>query len=104
GIPILVGIGVDVIIHLLHRMSEEGPGHILRALQTTGWAAALSTATTVLSFASLSVASSQGIRSLGILIVLGLTTVTVAAFVAVPLGWMTTWKIRGQLPQDLIED
>jgi len=98
GIPILMGIGIDVVIHLLHRMSEEGPGRILRALGTTGMAAALSAATTILSFASLSAAGNQGIRSMGLLIVLGLSLVTLAAFTAVPLGWMTTWKFRKQLP------
>jgi predicted RND superfamily exporter protein len=103
GIPILMGIGVDVIIHLLHRLYEEGPGRIRRAMETTGWAAGLSTATTVLSFASLSFASNQGVRSLGLLILLGLTLVTLAAFVIVPLGWMTTWKVKGELPDDVDE-
>lgn len=99
GIPILMGIGVDVVIHLLHRMSEEGPGKVLRALATTGTAAALSSATTILSFASLSAAGNQGIRSMGLLIVLGLSLVTLAAFTAVPLGWMTTWRVRNQVPK-----
>ena len=36
GIPILIGIGVGVIIHLLHRISIEGPGRIWYALKTTG--------------------------------------------------------------------
>ncbi len=99
GIPILMGIGIDVVIHLLHRMSEEGPGRVLRALSTTGRAAALSAATTILSFASLSAASNQGVRSLGLMIVLGLSLVTVAAFTVVPLGWMTTWRVRDQLPR-----
>ena len=98
GIPILMGIGIDVVIHLLHRMSEEGPGRILRDLGTTGMAAALSAATTILSFASLSAAGNQGIRSMGLLIVLGLSLVTLAAFTAVPLGWMTTWRMRKQVP------
>jgi len=98
GIPILMGIGIDVVIHLLHRMSEEGPGKVLRALATTGTAAALSAATTILSFAALSAASNKGVQSLGLMIVLGLSLVTLAAFTAVPLGWMTTWRVRKQLP------
>ena len=61
-------------------------------------AAALSAATTILSFASLSAAGNQGIRSMGLLIVLGLSLVTLAAFTAVPLGWMTTWRMRKQVP------
>jgi len=97
GVPILMGIGIDVVIHLLHRMAEEGPGRILKALATTGMASALSAATTILSFAALTAAGNQGVRSLGLMIVLGLALVTVAGFTAVPLGWMTTWKVRGQV-------
>ncbi len=97
GIPILMGIGVDVIIHLMHRVDEEGPGGVRRALATTGWASALSSATTVLSFASLSVAEHQGVRSMGHLIVLGLSLVTLAGFVLVPLGWSSIWRMQGKV-------
>jgi uncharacterized protein len=101
GVPILMGIGVDVVIHLLHRLKEEGPGRVRIALSTTGWASGLSAATTILSFAALSIASAQGIRSLGLLIVLGLSLVAVGGLVLVPLGWMTAWKVRGELPKGL---
>ncbi len=100
GIPILLGIGVDVVIHLLHRLAEEGPGRVMKALTTTGWAAGLSAATTVLSFASLAVASNRGIRSLGMLVLVGLTSVTLFAFMMVPTGWMTAWKIKGDVPSE----
>jgi predicted RND superfamily exporter protein len=93
GIPILLGIGVDVIIHLLHRLDEEGPGRVRVALATTGWASGLSTVTTVVSFAALSLATHRGVQSLGLMIVLGLSLITVAGFVLVPLGWMTNWKL-----------
>jgi len=92
GIPILMGIGIDVVIHLLHRIREEGPGGVWRALRTTGWAAIMSAATTLISFASLALADSRGVQGLGKLIVLGLSMVVVAAFVLVPLGWMTAWR------------
>jgi hypothetical protein len=101
GIPILLGLGIAAVIHLLHRLAEEGPGRIWKALSTTGWAAALCTTTTVVSFASLSFAGSQGVRSLGMLVVVGLTAVTLAAFVLLPLGWAAVWKVRGQLPEEL---
>jgi predicted RND superfamily exporter protein len=101
GVPILMGIGVDVVIHLLHRLHEEGPGRVRHALQTTGWASGLSAATTILSFAALSVASAEGIQSLGLLIVMGLTLVAAAGLTLVPLGWMTAWKVGGDLPRDL---
>ncbi|MFH1469947.1 MAG: MMPL family transporter [Pseudomonadota bacterium] len=101
GIPILLGLGIAAVIHLLHRLAEEGPGRIGKALATTGWAALLCTTTTVVSFASLSFAGSQGVRSLGLLVVVGLTAVTLAAFVLLPLGWAAVWKVRGQVPESL---
>jgi hypothetical protein len=99
GIPILFGIGIDVVIHLLHRMAEEGPGRLLKALATTGWASGLSAATTILSFAALTLASSQGVRSLGQLVVVGLTAVTLCALVMLPLAWATAWKLGGLIPE-----
>lgn len=98
GIPIVIGIGIDVIIHLLHRISEEGPGRIRFALQTTGFASFISAATTILSFSSLLFASNRGLHSMGKMIVVGLTLVTLVAFIAVPLGWMSTWFTRNQAP------
>lgn len=99
GLPILLGMGVDTVIHLLHRLDEEGPGRVRQALATTGWATGLSTATTVVSFAALALATHRGVQSLGLMIVLGLTLVTTAGFVFVPLGWMTAWKVAGKLPK-----
>ena len=94
GFPILMGVGIDVIIHLLHRISEEGPGRIGFAMRTTGVAALLSVSTTMLSFASLLIAKNGGINSLGTLIVIGLFLVSLAAFVMVPLCWMNFYNKR----------
>jgi hypothetical protein len=99
GLPILLGMGVDTVIHLLHRLDEEGPGRVRQALATTGWATGLSTATTVVSFAALALATHRGVQSLGLMIVLGLSLVTLAGFVFIPLGWMTAWKVTGKLPR-----
>lgn len=99
GIPIVLGIGIDVMIHLIHRLEEEGPGGIIKSLSTTGWASALGTSTTVVAFAALSLGSSQGIRSLGLLVLLGEVAVTIAGFVLIPLGFATQWAItRKQAP------
>ncbi len=98
GIPIVLGIGVDVMIHLVHRLHQEGPGSILKALATTGWASALGTSTTVVAFAALSFASARGVRSLGLVVLLGESAVTVAGFVLVPLGFATVWRMQGRTP------
>lgn len=100
GIPILLGIGVDVVIHLLHRLREEGPGGVRRALRTTGVAAGLSTLTTVCSFLSLTLAGNRGVRSLGMLVVLGLIVVFMVSAAMLPLMWSAGWKVSGRAPAD----
>lgn len=100
GVPILLGIGVDVVIHLLHRLAEEGPGGVRRALSTTGVAATISTLTTVLSFCSLTLAGNRGIRSLGLLVVIGLIAVFMASAILLPTAWAAGWKVTGRAPAD----
>lgn len=104
GVPIVLGIGVDVMIHLIHRLKEEGPGRIMKSLATTGFASALGTSTTVVAFAALSFASSQGVRSLGLLVLLGESSVTVAGLVLVPLGFATMWRMQGKSPTEVDDD
>ncbi|TVQ87333.1 MAG: hypothetical protein EA397_18625 [Deltaproteobacteria bacterium] len=100
GVPILLGIGIDVVIHLLHRLQEEGPGGVRRAWRTTGVASAISTATTVASFGALLLASSRGVRSLGLLVVIGLSTLTIVGALLLPLAWATGWRVTGKAPGD----
>jgi hypothetical protein len=104
GIPILLGIGVDVVIHLAHRLREEGPGGIRRALMTTGVAAGISTVTTICSFASLSFAGNRGVRSLGMVVVIGLTVVALVSALTLPLMWSAGWKISGKAPSEQARD
>lgn len=100
GIPILLGIGIDVIIHLLHRLREEGPGGVRRVFATTGIAATLSVVTTVASFAALSLATSRGVQSLGFVVTIGLSTVFLVAVGLVPLAWSAGWRWHGKAPGD----
>jgi hypothetical protein len=106
GVPILLGIGVDVIIHLLHRLREEGRGGVRRAWATTGVASVVSTATTVASFSALMLADARSVASLGLLVAVGLTVVTVVGALLLPLAWTTGWRLdtlrevnAGRLPQ-----
>lgn len=102
GIPILLGIGIDVIIHLLHRLAEEGPGGVRRALSTTGVAATISTLTSVASFFSLTMAGNRGIQSMGVLVVFGLSTVFLVSTLLLPLAWAAGWRMTGRAPSDTI--
>lgn len=88
ALPILLGIGVDVVIHLLHRF--EGEGSVWEGLRSAGWAAAVSTATTLAAFSSLVVAGNRGVRSVGQVVVIGLGMVAVVAALGCALGWSAT--------------
>ena len=86
GLPILLGIGVDLVIHLAHRLNTDG---LRVAYRTVGVAAVLSTLTTIASFAALNVASSGAIRTLGQLVAVGLGILTPVSAAVLALGWLT---------------
>lgn len=85
ALPILLGIGIDVVVHLAHRLRREG--RVGPAYRTVGVAAVLSTLTTVASFVALMASGSGGARSLGQLVVLGLLTTTTTSAAVLALAW-----------------
>jgi predicted RND superfamily exporter protein len=82
-IPLVIGIGIDDGIHMLHRYKEEGPGSIPKVVQNTGKAIFLTTATTCLAFSSFLVAEHPG-RPMGGTPVLGLIMAFIAAIIFLP--------------------
>ncbi len=86
GIPICVGTGIEFAIFLMHRLEEEGPYGVKRAMLTSGLASVLCMVTTLLGFASLIFASNRGIRSLGLLVVAADFVHALAGFVMLPAG------------------
>ena len=90
GFPLLVGIGVAASVHILHRYRQEGPGRVASVVRHTGLAVFLSTATTMIGFGSLSLASNRAISSLGVVLLLGVGACLVTATVFLPslLAWM----------------
>jgi hypothetical protein len=83
-IPLVIGIGIDDGIHILHRYKEEGKGSLPKVVQNTGKAILLTTATTCLAFSSFLVASHPGMRPMGGTPVLGLIMAFVAAIIFLP--------------------
>ncbi len=80
--PILIGTGVDYGAHLAHRAKQEGS--VREAARTTGRAIALSGVTTLIGFGSLILGNHWGVRSLGILLTLGIFFTLVAALIVLP--------------------
>ncbi|KPK73494.1 hypothetical protein AMJ87_01550 [candidate division WOR_3 bacterium SM23_60] len=71
GLPMIVGIGIDDGVHLLHRYQYEGLKKTPVVLKSTGKAILLTSLTTMAGFGSLSLASYRGWASLGILLAVG---------------------------------
>ena len=82
ALPILIGTGVDYGVHLAHRAKQEGS--IYKAARTTGRAIALSGLTTLIGFGSLLLGNHWGVRSLGLVLVIGIFASLVAALVVIP--------------------
>jgi hopanoid biosynthesis associated RND transporter like protein HpnN len=90
GIPLIIGIGIDDGVHILHRYRVEGPGKIRAVFSSTGKAVMLTSITTMLAFGSLSFATHRGLGGLGIVLFIGVGTCFLTSVLILPalLGWM----------------
>ncbi len=78
AVPILIGIGVDGGIHLVHRYRENGDfGATRRAILLTNL-------TSLIGFGCLLLASHRGLRSLGLIMALGCAACLVATLAVLP--------------------
>lgn len=83
-IPLLLGMGVDSGIHLVHRARAEGLAPSQLMATTTARAVVYSAITTMVSFGSLSLSSHRGMMSLGQTLVIGLALTLFANLVVLP--------------------
>lgn len=82
ALPLLMGIGIDNGIHLIHNFREQGCiQELFRGILTPIF---LSTLTTILGFGSLSLVSHQGLASFGQIMTLGSMSCFLASFILVP--------------------
>ncbi|MQY55982.1 MAG: MMPL family transporter [Dehalococcoidia bacterium] len=83
-IPLVIGIGIDDGIHIVHRYLEEGKGSLPQVIQLTGKAIFLTTATTCLAFSSFLFSSHPSMRSLSLIPIIGLSLCFFGAIVFLP--------------------
>ncbi len=81
-LPLVIGIGVTNGIHILNRYAEEQTPSVLT--RSTGKAVIVSGLTSIAGFGSLSLAEHRGIRSLGLVMSVGLATCMIAGLTFVP--------------------
>jgi predicted RND superfamily exporter protein len=84
--PMLIGLGVDSAVHILHRYHEGGDrlnmGHTRRAVILTAL-------TTIIGFGALVIAHHRGLRSLGLVMAIGSTACMLSSIIVLPalLAW-----------------
>jgi len=96
SVPILIGLGVDSSVHILHRYHEGGPTRF--SLGSTRRAVILTALTTIIGFGCLIIAHHRGLRSLGIVMAIGSTACLLSSVILLPaaLKWLEGKSISRQ--------
>jgi hopanoid biosynthesis associated RND transporter like protein HpnN len=84
ALPLIVGVGVDNGVHVLHDWRGRRPGTNYRLGSATGRGVLVAALTTVLGFGTLMTSRHQGMASLGLVLALGVSFCMVAALVWLP--------------------
>ena len=72
ALPLLLGIGIDDGVHIVHRYRHEGAGNVPRVLGSTGRAVLLTSLTTMAAFGSFALGLYRGFVSMGIILAVGI--------------------------------
>lgn len=84
ALPLIIGIGIDDGVHLIHRYKHEGKGSVFTVFSSTGKAITITSLTTMLAFGSLVFAVYRGYGSLGIALFIGVGTCLLASILILP--------------------
>ncbi|MEJ2430883.1 MAG: MMPL family transporter [Deltaproteobacteria bacterium] len=84
ALPLLLGIGVDSGIHMVHRMRAAPPPSGLLLETSTARAVLYSSLTTICSFGNLAVSPHRGMASMGVLLTIGIFFTLICTLVVLP--------------------
>jgi hopanoid biosynthesis associated RND transporter like protein HpnN len=94
-LPLMVGIGVAYGIYVVQRFREDGEATFYS--KSTGRAVVLSALTTIVAFGSMIIGAHRGIRSLGLVMIIGILACGMAALALLPafleIARRKRWKI-----------
>ncbi|UCH11119.1 MAG: MMPL family transporter [Fidelibacterota bacterium] len=90
ALPLILGIGIDDGVHIVHRWRREGPSSTRTVFASTGKAILLTSLTTMLAFGSMSFSIWRGYGSLGIALVIGVGACFLTSVIILPgiIGWL----------------
>jgi predicted RND superfamily exporter protein len=84
AIPLIIGIGIDDGVHILHRYKIEGEENTRKVYSSTGKAIIITSLTTMLSFGSLVFATYRGFGSMGLALFIGVGMCLLATILVLP--------------------
>ncbi len=84
ALPIIIGIGIDDGVHMLHRYVIEGRNSISKVTKFTGKAILLTSLTTMISFGSIGLATHRGLASMGTVLALGVGSCFISSAFLLP--------------------
>lgn len=84
ALPMILGIGADNGVHMIHRFREEHEASIDFLFGSTGKALLITYLDTLTSFLGLAIASHQGLAQLGRVVILGITCCTAVGILFLP--------------------
>jgi predicted RND superfamily exporter protein len=90
GLPLIIGIGIDDGVHILHRWKHEGPGKIRVVFASTGKAILLTSLTTMFAFGSLMFSAFPAFGQFGGALFLGVAACFLTTAIILPgiLGYI----------------
>lgn len=86
-LPTILGMAIDQSIHLYRRYQEEGEGSLRYIVMKSGGASAMCTLTTILGYFGMVTASHNGLKTIGVLAILGSIAILVATMSIMP-AWL----------------
>ena len=93
--PVLIGIGIDSSVHLLHRIKTSPDKDMPYVLSHTGKAVMMTTVTTLMGFGSLYFVNHPGLASFGLVTVIGMSLCLLLTLTMVPALYLVIYKPKG---------
>ena len=84
ALPLILGIGIDDAVHVLHAVKRRGVNQLPDILRHTGRALLLTSLTTSIAFGSIAFSSHVGFAGMGFLLVLGVVSCFISSVVLLP--------------------
>ncbi len=105
AVPLILGIGIDDAVHMIHRYRIEGGGRKIDAvLNTTGRAILLTSLTTVAAFGSFMFSLYRGLSTTGIILSIGITVCFFSSVYFLPALIRLAEKLRFNLGKEVDHD